>query len=193
MCIRDRLRDEEGDVELGVARRHIIFRTGSYRIVSRLLEGEFLDYRAAIPEGGATTVKIGTRDLISAIDRASLLISDNIKSPLRMKFEEGLIKISCSTAIGKAYDEIRCEQSEMCIRDRMNSAPSFGTFLVTIIPLICSKYSPGPDKWQAIFTQFIQPCDSARNSHIIFFAIDRASSHLLRTCMNTFIVLSQGL
>lgn len=105
------LRDEEGDVELGVARRHIIFRTGSYRIVSRLLEGEFLDYRAAIPEGGATTVKIGTRDLISAIDRASLLISDNIKSPLRMKFEEGLIKISCSTAIGKAYDEIRCEQS----------------------------------------------------------------------------------
>lgn len=33
------------------------------------------------------------------------------KSPLRMKFEEGLIKISCSTAIGKAYDEIRCEQS----------------------------------------------------------------------------------
>ena len=34
---------------------------------------------------------------------------------------------------------------------QMNSAPSFGTFLVTIIPLICSKYSLDPDKWQAIF------------------------------------------
>ncbi|WP_101553135.1 DNA polymerase III subunit beta [Anaerotruncus massiliensis (ex Togo et al. 2019)] len=105
------LRDEEGDIEIAVSKRHIIFKAGSYNVISRLLEGEFLDYRAAIPAGGQTTVKISTRELIAAIDRASLLISDNIKSPLRLKFEGGVIKISCSTAIGKAYDEITCQQT----------------------------------------------------------------------------------
>ena len=105
------LKDEDGEISIHVSKRHIIFEISGYNVVSRLLEGEFLDYRAAIPAGGATSIRIGTRDLMSAIDRASLLISDNIKSPLRMKFEDGIIKISCSTALGKAYDEIVCNQS----------------------------------------------------------------------------------
>ncbi|MGI5965923.1 MULTISPECIES: DNA polymerase III subunit beta [Anaerotruncus] len=105
------LKDEDSPIEISVSKRHIIFQVGEYQIISRLLEGEFLDYKAAIPSGAATTVKIGARDLINAIDRASLLISDNIKSPLRLNFSDGLIKISCSTAIGKAYDEITCNQT----------------------------------------------------------------------------------
>ena len=105
------LKDEDEPVELSVSKRHIIFEVAGYTVVSRLLEGEFLDYRSAIPEGGQTVVKIAVRELINAIERASLLISDNIKSPLRMKFEDGLIKISCSTALGKAYDEITCNQT----------------------------------------------------------------------------------
>ncbi len=105
------LRDEENEIEVNVSKRHIIFRIGNYHVVSRLLEGEFLDYKAAIPTGGQTSIRISTREFISAIDRAALLISDNIKSPLRLRFEDGLIKISCSTAIGKAYDEIGCSQS----------------------------------------------------------------------------------
>lgn len=104
------IRDDEGDVALSVSKRHIIFEIGGYRIVSRLLEGDFLDYRAAIPEGGSTEIRISTKELISAIDRTSLLISDNIKSPLRLQFTDGLIRISCSTALGKAYDEISCRQ-----------------------------------------------------------------------------------
>lgn len=104
------LKDEEGQVELEVARRHIIFSIGEYQVISRLLEGEFLDYRAAIPAGSQTIVKIGTRELVSAIERASLLISDNVKSPLRLMFNQGTIQISCSTAIGKVYDEVGCQQ-----------------------------------------------------------------------------------
>ena len=105
------LHDEDTPAELGVAKRHILFRIGGYQIISRLLEGEFLDYRSAIPTGEATVIQINTRELINAIERASLLISDNIKSPLRMLFENGTIKISCSTAIGRAYDEVLCAQT----------------------------------------------------------------------------------
>lgn len=115
------LKEEDLPVELNVAKRHIIFRIGNYHVTSRLLEGEFLDYKAAIPAGEKTIIKISTRELISAIDRASLLISDSIKSPLRLKFEGGIIKISCSTAIGKAYDELTCSQAGEDVEIGFNS------------------------------------------------------------------------
>lgn len=101
------LGDDDTQVELQVSKKHILFTIGETSIVSRLLEGEFLDYNAAIPKEAATVVKVSTRGLLSSIERTSLLISDRLKSPLRVVFEDGLVRMSCSTTIGKAYDE--CE------------------------------------------------------------------------------------
>lgn len=101
------LGDNDTQVELQVSKKHILFTIGDTSIVSRLLEGEFLDYNAAIPKDASTVVKVSTRGLISSIERTSLLISDRLKSPLRVVFDENLVRMSCSTTIGKAYDE--CE------------------------------------------------------------------------------------
>lgn len=102
------LTEEDAPTELFISRKHIVFQISGYSVISRLLEGEFLDYHAAIPQNSSTTVKISTRSFMDAIERASLLISDRLKSPLRVRFTQDLIKVSCSTAIGKAYDEIPC-------------------------------------------------------------------------------------
>lgn len=103
------LGDDDTQVELQVSKKHILFTIGDTSIVSRLLEGEFLDYKAAIPKDCSTAVKVSTRGLASSIERTSLLISDRLKSPLRVVFDEGLVRMSCSTTIGKAYDECDCE------------------------------------------------------------------------------------
>lgn len=103
------LGDEDEKTEIQVGNKHIIFKIGGYSILSRLLEGDFLDYNAAIPSGGVTTVTVGVRPFIDSIERTSLLISDRLKSPLKVVFGENQIKMSCSTAIGKAYDELECQ------------------------------------------------------------------------------------
>ena len=102
------LGDSDDMLELQVSRKHILFTLGDCSVISRLLEGEFLDYNAAIPKESATTVTVSTRALLSSIERTSLLITDKIKSPLKVAFGDGLIKMSCSTTIGKAYDECVC-------------------------------------------------------------------------------------
>lgn len=102
------LADNDSTMSLYLSNRHIIFYINGYSVVSRLLEGEFLDYKAAIPPASATVVSVNKRTFIESIERTSLLISDRLKSPLRIKFENGIIKMSCSTAIGKAYDELSC-------------------------------------------------------------------------------------
>jgi len=93
-------------VELNVAKRHIIFKIGSYSIVSRLLDGDFLDYNAAIPKKFSTTVRVDVKTIVDSIERTSLLITDRLKSPLRCVFDANTIKISATTSLGTANDRI---------------------------------------------------------------------------------------
>lgn len=94
------------EIKTSESGKHIIFEINGYFVFSRLLEGEFLNYRSSLPKDAVTEVIVDTKALINCLERASLLITERIKSPVRCKFDNGLLKISCNTAIGKIYDEI---------------------------------------------------------------------------------------
>ena len=96
--------EDDGEVQIGVGRRHIIFSVGSYSVISRLLEGEFLDYQKAIPSGVRTEVTVPTRRFIEAVERMSLVVNDRLKSPIRCQFDDGCVRFSCETSIGTAKD-----------------------------------------------------------------------------------------
>lgn len=103
------LGDDDSEVELQIGRRHILFSIQNYTVISRLLEGEFLDYRAAIPNECSTELKVSTQSLIDSVERVSLLITDRLKSPVHCIFGDGEIRISCSTAIGRANDRLAAQ------------------------------------------------------------------------------------
>jgi DNA polymerase-3 subunit beta len=75
-------------------------------VFSRLLDGEFHNYKSSIPSDFSTEVIIKTRELAEALDRCSLLISEKNKSPIKCIFSDGQLSISCQTAIGKINDEL---------------------------------------------------------------------------------------
>lgn len=101
--------EEDAVVSIGVGKRHIVFEVGGYKVVSRLLDGEFLNYRSAIPNLVSTTVRVSTQALIDSIERTSLIITDKIKSPLRCNFEGSEIRISSMTSLGSANDRVPAE------------------------------------------------------------------------------------
>ena len=86
--------------------RHIMFQLGGTMLVARRLEGEFLNYRQTIPHNNAIVLEADAADLQLSIDRASLIINEKLKSPLRCRFEDGSLAITSKTAIGSAFD--RC-------------------------------------------------------------------------------------
>ena len=102
------IRNEE-TIAMNVGKRFIVFEIGNYRIVSRLLEGEFLNYQAAISGNVTGEITVNTRMLINSIERTSLIITDRAKSPIRCIFDEDLIKISSTTALGTANDKLPCK------------------------------------------------------------------------------------
>lgn len=104
------LKDDEGLIcEIHKTRKHIIFDISGYLVISRLLEGEFHNYKGSIPQTSNTEVIINKRDLISSLERASLLINERIKSPVKCLFENAQVKMSCSTSLGKVNDEVAAD------------------------------------------------------------------------------------
>lgn len=100
--------DDEKQIDIHFTGKHALFNVDEYTIVTRLLEGDFLDYETSIPKGSTTDVIIETREFKSAIERSSLIITERLKSPLRCLFEDNRVKISCVTTVGRSYDELEC-------------------------------------------------------------------------------------
>ena len=96
--------EETGSFAVG--RRHVVMSIDGYAVISRLLDGEFMAYQRTIPQEIKTTVFANTRELMNAVDRASLVINDRMKSPLVCDFHDGAVNISCSTPIGTASDSV---------------------------------------------------------------------------------------
>lgn len=88
-----------------VGNRHILFEAGKYTVIARLLEGEFLDYRSAIPKSHSSVITVDTGAFIDSVERVSLLITDRLKSPVRCLFENDAVHLSCYTPIGRASDQ----------------------------------------------------------------------------------------
>ncbi len=100
------LSDEDTPASLVAGRRHIVMEIDGYAVISRLLDGEFLPYEKAIPQQTSTTIHVGTRTLVEAVDRTSLVINDRMKSPLICRFQDNRIHVSCTTPLGSASDVI---------------------------------------------------------------------------------------
>lgn len=101
--------DENENVSILVGERHVMFKVKDYSIVSRLIEGIFLDYDAAIPKGEETIVNVNTRVMINSVERMALITSEKIQSPVKCVFTGDEIRLTCSTAVGKAADVIRTQ------------------------------------------------------------------------------------
>ncbi|WP_300367851.1 DNA polymerase III subunit beta [uncultured Subdoligranulum sp.] len=92
-------------VKIDANRRYVVFTTNGYTIMSRLIEGDFLNYESVIPKEKKTRVTVDCKTFINTIERASLIITERLKNPLRITFAPDKITVRCQTPLGKVVDE----------------------------------------------------------------------------------------
>ena len=115
------IKDSEEPVEISAGRRHILFKIDNYTVISSLLEGEFLNYKAAIPPESQTEVVLKTREAIDSVERVSLLITDRLKSPIRCLFDNNEVKLNCTTSMGRASDQLDVEMTGQSVEIGFNN------------------------------------------------------------------------
>jgi DNA polymerase-3 subunit beta len=95
------------DEDLGVAvqRNQVVFVLGRTILSSRLIEGQFPNYRQLLPEGFEHELRVASGELTEVVRRISLLAQKN--APLRLAFARGELTISAQTPdVGEARESL---------------------------------------------------------------------------------------
>ena len=107
--------DEESTVKVIVSDKHILFDFGDYQVYSRLLDGEFLRYEVILGAANSIKIKADKTAIINSLERANLIINDELssktdnKTPVRLNINSGRIDISCKTSRGNVNDSVSVE------------------------------------------------------------------------------------
>jgi DNA polymerase-3 subunit beta len=92
---------------LKAARRanQIVFEVGGMTLSSRLIEGQFPNYRQLLPETYEHELRLETKELTEVVRRIALLAQKN--APLRLRFSEGELTVSAQTPdVGEAHETV---------------------------------------------------------------------------------------
>lgn len=101
-----RILGDEGEVKLSLDRTNISFEIGDTRVMTRMLEGEFIKYRSIIPTTWNCLVRVNRQELADCIDRVSLLARDGKNNLMKFTLAENKLVITSNSQMGDAYEEI---------------------------------------------------------------------------------------
>ena len=100
-------------IKIGVSKNQAIFEMENCKIVTRLLDGEFLNYANVIPNNWETRIRVNKNILQNCFERVSLISSSSLekekKYPVKISIEVGKVTISCTNQTGDAKEEMYTE------------------------------------------------------------------------------------
>lgn len=88
-----------------VGQNQVVFELGDVVLSSRLIDGQFPNYRQLLPESVEHELRMASAELTEVVRRISLLAQKN--APLRLSFTEGTLTVSAQTPdVGEASEAI---------------------------------------------------------------------------------------
>lgn len=101
-----KLLEEEGEVGVVLAKNQILFRLANCKLVSRLIEGHFPNYKQVIPKGLEQKINLNREELLAAIRRSNLIISDRSNS-IRLNFSAKSLLITANAPdVGESRERL---------------------------------------------------------------------------------------
>ena len=90
---------------VSVGQNQVVFELGDIVLSSRLIDGQFPNYRQLLPESVEHELRLSTAEVSEVVRRISLLALKN--APLRLSFSDGTLTVSARTPdIGEASEAI---------------------------------------------------------------------------------------
>ena len=102
--------DSFDKIKIGISKNQALFEMDNCKIVTRVLDGEFLNYANVIPSTWETRIRVNKNAMQDCFERISLISSSSIekekKYPVKVCVEIGKVTISCTNQTGDAKEEM---------------------------------------------------------------------------------------
>ncbi|MFH1552898.1 MAG: DNA polymerase III subunit beta [Candidatus Omnitrophota bacterium] len=104
-----RMLAEEGEVQIKFSENEVLFSFENNFVLSRLIEGEYPNYKKVIPEKSTQEMRISREEFLSAARRASIF-TDQDSMAVKLSIKKKKMTISKNTAyLGEAREEIEID------------------------------------------------------------------------------------
>lgn len=103
-----RLLDASGEtVSLLFSADKVMVELDNTQMISRLIEGEYINYRNIVSSSGSATVATLSRDSLSdSVNRAGIIVRADKNNALRIEVSEGLVKVDARSDFGNVHESI---------------------------------------------------------------------------------------
>lgn len=115
------LEDDDTEVKISCTQSNVIFNFGDTVITSRLLEGQFLNYKDIIRNEYKLRIRVKTRELQDCLERASLLAREGKNNLVKLDISDDRLVITSNSEIGNVYEELPIELEGNDIKIAFNS------------------------------------------------------------------------
>ena len=104
------INDSYEPIKIGVSKNQALFEMDNCKIVTRILDGEFLNYKNVIPNNWETRIRVNKNNIQNSFERISLISSSSVekekKYPVKVQVDIGKITILCTNQTGDAKEEL---------------------------------------------------------------------------------------
>ena len=107
-------------VTLSFSKNHMIFEFGVTTVVTRLIDGEYFNISQMLSNDYETKIKVNKNELISCINRDSLLVRESDKMPVVINLSEGTLDLSIDTSMGSMDEQLEIQMEGKDIRIGFN-------------------------------------------------------------------------
>ncbi len=117
------LSDDSGLVKVSVNEKYVLFEFENVKVFSRLIEGEYFNYKTIIPSDFKIKTKVNLSDIKACVERTNPIVSvDVFKNPIMITVHYDTVTIDCMTATGKVHDVFDIEncnaEIKICFNQR---------------------------------------------------------------------------
>lgn len=100
------LDDTNSVVKITFTDNHILFNLKQTKIISRLLDGKFVNYNSLLPQEHKLVVSVNRQELQNGIERASLMAKEGNSYLIKLDIQEESIIITSNSQLGKVREEV---------------------------------------------------------------------------------------
>lgn len=115
------LEDRDEDITISTAPGQVVFNIGDTIVYSRLIEGQFFNYKDIMRKDHKTKVIVNRRELQNSLERASLLAKEEKANLVRLSVMDNTVIIRSNSEIGDVYEKIDSNQDGENLNIAFNS------------------------------------------------------------------------
>ncbi len=162
-CVTElgRLLGDDGEVKMSIAENQVAFEVGSTLLVSKLIEGNYPNYRQVIPGEAKERITLERELFLNAVHRVSLLSSEKSNS-VKLVFTKNNIEIAANTPdVGEAKESLavayKGREFSIAFNPEFLQAPLRNLSNEEVYLDLIDEMSPGVIKIQSPFLYVLMP------------------------------------